>query len=187
MDEQTPQNTTKARSESSSDHTGSPGARQRLVPFILVIIVLFFSNIFFALAYFEYDDGDGDTDPNGGNGTVEPRDQVFGELTVYQSYQLIQNNTNTTGLVIMDVRPPTDFSEGHIPGAINLNYFNESFDIFIRILDRNLTYLVYCDGGGISAFALEDMEALGYMEGYNILNGFDRWKELGYDVEGGDS
>lgn len=190
---------------SSNDHTGSsrepnightgtidtpsrpPDVRQGLIPFILVIFVLILSNIYFALAYFEDDDGDGDHDPNGGNGTVEPREQIIENLTVYQSYTLIQNNTNNSRFVIIDVRAASDYNTDRIPGAINIDFFNDSYESYLSILDKNLTYLVYCYGGAISSLVQDDMEAMGYMEAYRMLNGIERWKELGYEVEGGDS
>jgi len=187
MIEQTPQITTHTPSGSPDVQTISSDDHVRMAPFIAVIIILILSNIFFALAYIQDDDGDDDPDPGGGNGAVTPGTPIRGNITVLQSYELIQNNTNNSGFVILDVRTPTDYRASRIPGAINLDYFNDSFEFYLGIFDKNLTYLVYCDGGGISSLALDHMETIGYMKIYHMLNGFERWKELGYEVEGEDS
>lgn len=185
MEDQTTQPTTEAPAGSSEVKTISSAPRPVLIPYVLIIILLILSNIFFGLTYLE-DDDDDDPDPDDGNG-VEPRTPIRANLTVLQSYNFILNNTNNTAFVIIDVRPPSDYEAGHIPGAIHLDYFNDSFERYIAIFDKNHTYLVYCFGGQITTHALDYMEAVGYSELYHLLNGFDRWKELGYEVEGGDS
>jgi len=51
----------------------------------------------------------------------------------------------------LDVRLPSEFENGHLPGAINLPLY------FIRLklktLDRNVPYIVYCDTGRRSSAA----------------------------------
>jgi len=183
MKEQTPQIVSHTPSGSSDVQTDPPDKHVGIAPFIVVIIILILSNIYLALIYIQNNDGDDETDPNGGDGKVIPGTPIRENLTVLQSYELIQNNSNNSGFVIMDVRTPADYRSSHIPGAINLDYFNDSFEFYLGIFDKNLTYLVYCDGGGISGIALDHMETIGYMEIYHILNGFERWKELGYEVE----
>ena len=187
MDEQIQKEVNDQPSEKSAAFQGLFTQDMRTFTVVGVIIFLLLSNLLLAFEVIEPFDDDEDDEPNGGNSGVTPREQVIEELTVFQSYTLIQNNTNNSRFVILDVRAASDYAKGRIPGAINIDFFNDSYDVFLSILDRNLTYLVYCDGGGISSIVLDDMEALGYMEAYHMLNGFDRWKELGYDVEGGDS
>jgi rhodanese-related sulfurtransferase len=176
----------------TSSPIGSPVAtpsigRPNYIPFVVIILLLILSNIMFAMEYFEDDDDDEGEDTGDNGNTTQPREQIIGEFTVFQSYEFIQNNTNNSRFVLIDVRAASDFNAERIHGAINIDYFDESYDDYVRILDRNLTYLLYCDGGGISSLVQDDMEALGYLEVYHMLNGIDRWKELGYETEGGDS
>ena len=110
---------------------------------------------------------------------------IYENITVQQSHSLILNNTNNSGFVVLDVRTPREFADEHIPGALNLDFFNESFDDILSILDTNRTYLVYCGVGGRSGQSLAMMKELEFKEVYNMVGGLSKWKEEGFEtVEG---
>ena len=110
---------------------------------------------------------------------------IYENITVQQSHSLILNNTNNSGFVLLDVRTPEEFADGYIEGAINLDYFNESFSDVLGILDTNKTYLVYCGVGGRSGQSLAMMKELEFKEVYNMVGGLSKWKEEGFEtVEG---
>src|SRR5690625_2670426 len=46
--------------------------------------------------------------------------------------------------VLLDVRTPEEFAEGHLPDAININLKSDKFEEIIDTLDKNKTYYVYC-------------------------------------------
>lgn len=50
-------------------------------------------------------------------------------------------------LVIIDVRTPREFASGHLPNAINIDYFGDAFYDQIEKLDPRQTYLIYCRSG----------------------------------------
>ena len=110
----------------------------------------------------------------------ETQPPIYENITVQQSHSLILNNTNNSGFVLLDVRTPEEFAEGYIEGAINLDYFNESFGDVLGILDRNRTFLIHCRSGARSGFALELMKELEFREVYNMLGGIIEWKEEGF-------
>ena len=64
--------------------------------------------------------------------------------------------------IILDVRRPDEFAEGHIPGAIN--YANEDIiDKEPEVLpDKNQTIYVYCRSGNRSKQASEKLANMGY-------------------------
>jgi len=161
------------------------GMDTKVLGLMVVVIILILSNVFFALAYLEEFDDDDDDEHE--NGEQPDRTQVIENITVFQAYSLMENNTNNPHLVILDVRIPDNYANGHIPRAVNIDFFNDTFEVFLSIFDKNLTYLVYCDGDGLSGLTIEIMKNMGFMEVYLILNGFTRWKELGYEVEEGNS
>lgn len=56
---------------------------------------------------------------------------------------------------IIDTRTPQEFSEGHIPGAVNIDLNSEDFFEQMECLDKDKPIAVYCRGGRRSKIAAE--------------------------------
>ena len=67
-----------------------------------------------------------------------------------------------SGYIILDVRRPDEFAEGHIPNAINVP--NESIGTaeIAELPDKNQLILVYCRSGRRSKEAAEKLVKPGY-------------------------
>lgn len=63
-------------------------------------------------------------------------------------------------LTVVDVRDAKEFSEGHIPGAINIPV--ENFAAGSGVLDKNRQIIVYCNSGGRSYNAYRKLQKLAY-------------------------
>lgn len=87
------------------------------------------------------------------------------------------------GCGVLDVRSPREFSDGHVPGATNLNVLSPDFDQQVRGLDRSRTWLVYCARGGRSAMAVQRMESLRFRELVDFAGGWAVWQRAGKPVE----
>ena len=85
--------------------------------------------------------------------------------------------------IILDVRTADEFADGHIPGAINLDYNSPDFASKVRALDTNGTYLVHCAAGGRSAKACTVMDKLQFKSVINLSPGFRGWETAGKPVE----
>jgi phage shock protein E len=55
--------------------------------------------------------------------------------------------------VLLDVRAPQEFSEGHIKGSINFNISTLNVINNIKQLDKAKNYILYCRSGGRSQMA----------------------------------
>jgi rhodanese-related sulfurtransferase/thioredoxin-related protein len=75
-------------------------------------------------------------------------------------------------LVILDVRTPQEYDEGHIAGAININILSEEFEERVKSMDKNGVYLVYCKSGGRSITAVKVMTDLGFEYIYHYPGGY---------------
>lgn len=64
--------------------------------------------------------------------------------------------------VIIDVRTPQEFAEGHLEGAVNIDVQSADFDASVQQLDPDGEYVVYCRSGNRSAAAIDRMTALGF-------------------------
>jgi len=56
---------------------------------------------------------------------------------------------------IIDTRTPQEYTEGHIPGAVNIDLDREDFFEQMDCLDRDKPIAVYCRGGRRSKIAAE--------------------------------
>jgi len=88
----------------------------------------------------------------------------------------------TEGDLILDVRTPSEFLEGHIKGA--RNHDHETVDSIADELKNYKTVYVHCKMGGRAQKAAEDLEMAGLT---NIVcvsqGGMHRWIEMGWEVE----
>ena len=67
-----------------------------------------------------------------------------------------------SGYVILDVRRPDEFAEGHIPHAINVPNESIGSSDIPELPDKDRLILVYCRSGRRSKEASEKLVALGY-------------------------
>src|SRR5437764_15485758 len=77
--------------------------------------------------------------------------------------------------VILDVRTPKEFAEGHLPSAVNIDWNSKEFDQKVAALDKSKTYLVHCAVGGRSARACEKLTKLDFPHLYNLEGGIMAW------------
>ena len=64
--------------------------------------------------------------------------------------------------IILDVRTPEEFTDKHIPGAINIPNETISTEEIPELPDKDQLILVYCRSGNRSKQASEKLVALGY-------------------------
>lgn len=66
------------------------------------------------------------------------------------------------GVVVIDVRSPQEYAEGHLEGALNINVEAPDFDAQIAALDPGMTYALYCRSGRRSSVAAQRMAEAGF-------------------------
>ena len=69
--------------------------------------------------------------------------------------------------VIIDVRTPGEWENGKVESALTINLNHRQFDDVIGELDRDKTYLIYCNSGNRSSIASRRMAMIGFK---NIFN-----------------
>ena len=77
--------------------------------------------------------------------------------------------------ILVDVRTESEFDDGHIKGAINIDYFSSTFSDEISELGLETPVLVYCKSGNRSGKAMKIMNDLRFKEVYNLTGGFKGW------------
>ena len=91
---------------------------------------------------------------NSNNNTV-----TFREITVDEAVAIMASETN---YIILDVRRPDEYAEGHIPGAINVPNETIGTSEIPELPDKSQLILVYCRSGRRSKEAAGKLVSLGY-------------------------
>jgi rhodanese-related sulfurtransferase len=79
--------------------------------------------------------------------------------------------------VLLDIRTPGEYNEGHIPNSILMNIHSPDFIEEVQKLDRNKNYYLYCRSGNRSYHAGQYMKKLGFKNVYNLCSGILDWNE----------
>ena len=103
---------------------------------------------------------------------------VFKEVSIAEAGSLVQDKK----VVVLDVRTPKEFAEGHIAGATNLNFQSSDFEKKLDGLDRTKSYLLHCAVGGRSAKAREQMKKLKFKSVFHLSDGLKGWEKAGQPV-----
>ena len=66
------------------------------------------------------------------------------------------------GVQLVDVRTASEYADGHIPNAVNIDVFDSNFAEKIATLDKEKTLAIYCRSGRRSKSAAEQAVKLGF-------------------------
>jgi thioredoxin 1 len=85
--------------------------------------------------------------------------------------------------ILLDVRTPEEISNGSIPGASTIDFYDPEFEQRINLMDKSKSIYVYCRAGGRSAKAAQLLINNGFSQVYNLEGGMMAWQEIGLPVE----
>ena len=88
-------------------------------------------------------------------------------------------------LVVLDVRTPEEYAEGHLDGAVLVDFYEADFAAQLAALDPEVPYLVYCRSGNRSSQTLAIMDELGFESAVDVDGGIVAWAGAGLPISGG--
>lgn len=118
----------------------------------------------------------GSTPVMGGNAGDK---RILKDVSAKQTLELIEENTEEADFIILDVRTLSEFKDGHLENAENLDFYSDTFKDELGKMDKNKTYLIYCKTGNRSGKSLKIMDEMGFTEVYNMLGGYKDWSRKG--------
>lgn len=75
-------------------------------------------------------------------------------------------------IIVIDVRTREEFKSGHLNESVNIDWNDqENFKSYVRDLDKNKTYLLYCKSDNRSIQAANYMSNIGFSNIYNLKGG----------------
>lgn len=90
----------------------------------------------------------------------------------------------SSDVIVLDVRTPAEVATGALPRARNIDLSAPDFTEQVSELDRNTTYLVYCQSGNRSRQATAQMAELGFTDVYELDGGVLSWVNAGRSLNG---
>jgi len=85
-------------------------------------------------------------------------------------------------VVVIDVRDPDEFRDGHIEAANNISRGFLEFRIGTAVTDPNTPIVLYCQTGLRSVLAAKALRELGYTTVINLQGGYQKWVQSGLPV-----
>ena len=89
-------------------------------------------------------------------------------------HQGVEQYNATPGAVLLDVRTPQEYAQGHIPGSKNIP-LQTLHDAEGAIQDKGTPLYVYCQSGARSSQAASLLKQMGYTNVTNI-GGIAAWR-----------
>lgn len=86
-------------------------------------------------------------------------------------------------VVVVDVRTPEEYAEGHVPGAINVPH--DRINEFLQQLDneKSSQLVLYCRSGRRAKLAANELHKLGFGSITLLEGDMLGWQEQGLQVE----
>ena len=96
---------------------------------------------------------------------------TYRQITLEEAVTMMEEES---GYIILDVRTAQEYSEKHIPGAINVANESIGTEDIPELPDKDQLILVYCRSGNRSKQASEKLVKLGYTNIVEI-GGINSW------------
>jgi rhodanese-related sulfurtransferase len=101
----------------------------------------------------------------------------YKDVTVEEAQYLIDSNPD---LIVLDVRTPSEYEDGHLEGAINVPV--DDLEERLGGLNPGEEFLVYCRTGNRSTRAVKLLEENGFNKVFHMNEGVVTWEEAGYSL-----
>lgn len=102
---------------------------------------------------------------------TQSTEKTYRQITMREAVTMMEEET---GYTILDVRTAQEYSEKHIPGAINIANESIGTEDIPELPDKDQLILVYCRSGNRSKQASEKLVKLGYTNIVEI-GGINSW------------
>ena len=106
----------------------------------------------------------------------------YGLISIQQSADVLVALQSDPRFVLLDIRTAAEVDAGHLSGAINLDFYSDTFEDDLAALSRDQIYLIYCRTGNRTSQAYQMMEELGFEQVYDIGGGISQWMTADFPI-----
>jgi rhodanese-related sulfurtransferase len=107
---------------------------------------------------------------------------VIKQVSPDEAEKLVAANAGDRNFVVLDIRTPGEYRDGHFHGAVLINYHSSDFRDRLAALDKSRTYFMYCRSGNRSGRALAMMREMGFTRVYELRGGILAWVSSGREL-----
>lgn len=118
----------------------------------------------------------------GGCADVAESTLIIEDVTPQEAFDLIQINQDNPDFIIVDIRTPEEFDDGHIQDAVLIDFRADSFETEMDKLDKDRAYLIYCRTGNRTSQSFEILTKLRFTKVYHLADGITGWLADGFTV-----
>ena len=93
-----------------------------------------------------------------------------GEISFSELKKIKNSNPNS---ILLDVRSPQEYKEGHLNGAINIPLYELERCCSCNLKEKNKTIIVYCQSGIRSKKAIKILRKNEFNNLYHLKDGLD--------------
>lgn len=97
-----------------------------------------------------------------------------GDVTARQVAEMLRKDTS---IILVDVRTPEEYQQGHIKGARLMDFYSAEFHAMMQTLPKEKPVILYCRSGRRSDEAMKFLTSIGYSRVFNMLGGIVQWKK----------
>ena len=93
--------------------------------------------------------------------TAHPDPVGYRQISQEEAQKMMETEKD---YIILDVRTPAEYAEGHIPGAICISHDSIPTDDIPELPDKDQLIMIYCRSGRRSKLAAEQLVSQGYTD-----------------------
>lgn len=99
------------------------------------------------------------------------RDMGNDEISMEELEEMQKQNNN---LVLLDVRSPQEYQEGHLSGSVSIPNYEIREKAEKKLPNKNIVIVAYCQSGSRSKKAVKILKQLGYEQAYSLKGGLNQ-------------
>ena len=121
----------------------------------------------------------------GGKSVQQLLDEAAAVVPFISLDELQARLRSSNSLIVLDLREPSAFAAGHIPGARNLPRGQLELMVNKVLPDPTQPIVTVCEFGKISTLAAATLRELGFQRASALDGGMNAWRERGWPIDDG--
>ena len=115
---------------------------------------------------------------NGSTATTTSETLDISKVVFLEPAEFVKDSRKGSA-VLIDIRLPQEFEQGHAEGATNISFFDGEFKTKLLSLDRNKKYYLYAKADSHTRMAAAFMNFNEFKEVYALKGGYNAWVSNG--------